>query len=138
MATGNWLSVDSASVENAIKDILREYGDVVFKATEEGLAAGEKVLIKNLKAASPKIKNPPKGYVRKNFAKAWKGTGKKYKLSRYVGNTTTVVSKGKNIPLSNIFEYSTTNHANPFIGRTYESSVSEIASAIVNEIKKEV
>lgn len=132
------LAVSPEKLEDAIRDILQDYSDVVFNATEEGLAAGEKVLIKNLKEASPSMKNPPEGYVRKNFIKNWKGTGKKYKLVKFVGNTTIVESKGRNIPLSNIFEYSTTNHAKPFIKKTYESSIDEIAQAIVSEIKKGV
>lgn len=131
-------SININNLDVALSDLMKEYGDVVFEVTNEALGAGEKVLINNLKAASPEIKNQPKGYVPKKYKKNWKGTGKKYKLSRYVGNTTTVKSKGRNIPLSNIFEYSTTNHGKPFIKKTYESSVNAIASAIINEIKKGV
>ena len=46
-------SIDINNLEVAISDILKEYRDVVFKATDEALGAGEKVLIKNLKSASP-------------------------------------------------------------------------------------
>jgi len=130
MPTSSWLTVNPNSVEDAISNIMKEYGDVIYKATEEGLAAGEKVLIRNLKAASPSKSG--------EFKKSWKGTGKKYKLRRFVGNTKTVISQGKKVPLANIFEYSTTNHYKPFVKQTYESSINEIASAIVNEIKKEV
>jgi len=122
-------TIDINNLEVAIGDILKEYGDVVFKATDKALGAGEKVLIKNLKSASPSKSG--------DFKKSWKGTGKKYKLRRFVGNTKMVKSKGKELSLSNILEYSTTR-GKPFIKRTYESSVNEIASAIVNEIKKEV
>lgn len=122
-------SIDINNLDIEISKIMEEYGDVIFKATDKAMEAGEKVLIKNLKDASPKDSG--------NFAKAWKGKGKKYKLKRYVGNTTMVKAKGKEIPLSNILEYSTTR-GKPFIAKTYESSVSEIARAIVNEIKKEV
>lgn len=131
------LAVTPDKLEDAIREILGDYEDVIFNATEEGLSAGEKILVKRLKEASPSIKNPPPGYIKKNFAKNWKGTGKKYKKVRFVGNTTIVRSKGRNIPLSNIFEYSTTNHGKPFIKNTYEKSINEIASAIINEIKKE-
>jgi HK97 gp10 family phage protein len=123
------VSIDINKLDSAISDILKEYGDVVFTATDEALAAGEKVLIKNLKAASPKDKG--------DYKKAWRGTGKKYKLRRFVGNTTTVISKGKATPLTNILEYSTTK-GKPFVKKTYESNVNEIARAIVNEIKKGV
>jgi len=129
--------IDINKLDVALSDLMKEYGDVVFEVTNEALGAGEKVLINNLKAASPEIKKPPKGYIKKNFKKNWKGTGKKYKLHRYVGNATSVTSKGKEIPLSNILEYSTTR-GKPFIKNTYESSVNAIASAIINEIKKGV
>lgn len=133
---GGSININNLSV--AISDLMKEYGDQIYLVTNEALGAGEKVLIEKMKDASPEIKNPPKGYVGKNYKKNWKGTGKKYKLRRFVGNTTTVKSKGRNIPLSNIFEYSTTNHGKPFIKSTYESSVGAIANAIINEIKKGV
>lgn len=120
-------------VEGAIADILKEYGDVVFKATDEALGAGEKVLIKKLKSSSPKGKDAP------GYKKGWKGKGKKYKLKRYVGNTKVVKGKKSDtIPLSNILEYGTKSKHQGLIKRTYESSVNEIASAIINEVKKEV
>ncbi len=122
--------IDVNNLEIAIADILREYGDVVYQATEEGLTAAEKVLINNLKANSPKDKG--------EYAKSWKGKGKKYKLRRYVGNTKTV--KGKNndtIPLSNILEYATKSPHQGQIKRTYESSINQMAAAVVAEIKKE-
>ena len=122
-------SIDINNLDIEISKIMEEYGDVIFKTTNKAMAAGEKVLINNLKAASPKDSG--------RFAKGWKGKGAKYKLRRYVGNTTMVRSRGKEIPLSNILEYST-KRGKPFIARTYQSSVNEIARAIVNEIKKGV
>ncbi len=122
-------SIDINNLEVEISKIMEEYGDVIFQTTNKAMAAGEKVLIKNLKDASPKDSG--------EFAKSWKGKGKKYKLKRYVGNTTMVKAKGKEIPLSNILEYSTTR-GKPFIAKTYESSVKDIARAIVDEIKKGV
>ncbi len=144
---GRWKNFTSISVsgkggeyslQDAIEEILSEYGDAVYQATEEGLTAAEKVLVNNLKAATPEIKNPPKGYKKKNFRKGWQGTGKKYKLRRYVGNSATVPSdKHGPISLTNIFEYSTTR-GNPFIKRTFENSIDEMAAAAVAEIKKGV
>ncbi len=122
-------SIDINNLEVEISKIMEEYGDVIFQTTNKAMAAGEKVLIKNLKDASPKDSG--------EFAKAWKGKGAKYKLKRYVGNTKMVKAKGKEIPLSNILEYSTTR-GKPFIAKTYESSVKDIARAIVDEIKKGV
>lgn len=121
--------VDVNNLEIAIADILREYGDVIYKATEEGLTAAEKVLIKNLKADSPKDKG--------EYAKSWKGKGKKYKLRRYVGNTKTVKNKSGEIPLSNILEYATKSPHQGLIKRIYESSIDQMAAAVVAEIKKE-
>ncbi len=134
-------SININKLEVEIADILKDYGDVVFKATDEALGAGEKVLIKNLKSASPKDSG--------EYKKSWKGTGKKYKLKRFVGNTKVITEKikykrkksktgYKETPLSNILEYSPTSPHQGLIKRTYESSANEIANAIVNEIKKEV
>lgn len=129
---GKWSSFSSVKVDGfqeAVMEALREYGDVVYQATEEGLAAAEKVLIDELKAATSKRTG--------KFRKGWKGTGKKYKLARYVGNTTTVPGKAGDIALANIFEYSTTR-GKPFIKTTYENSIEKMASAAVAEIKKGV
>lgn len=125
-------SIDINNLEIAIADILRKYGDVVYEATEEGLTAAEKVLIKNLKAASPKG-------ITKDYHKSWKGKGKKYKLQRYVGNTKTVEGKSSDsIPLSNILEYSSKSPHQGLIKRVYDSSIDEMANAIVSTIKQKV
>jgi hypothetical protein len=115
--------------QEAVMEALSEYGDLVYQATEEGLAAAEKVLVRNLKATSPKKSG--------EFAKSWKGTGKKYKLVRFVGNSTAVTNNsGEEIALANIFEYSIIR-GKPFIKKTFESSIDEMAAAVVAEIKKE-
>lgn len=140
---GRWenlssVEIDIESLNDTIMDILESYGDSIYLATEEGLDAAEKILINNLRAASPTIKKPPKGYVKKNFAKAWKSKGKRYKLVRYIGNTTTVIGKnGEKIALANIMEYSTTR-GNPFIKDTLNRSIPEMARAVVDVIKGEV
>lgn len=133
---GKWTTFSSAPMitperlSDAISEILEGYGDVVYTVTEEGLDKAEKFLIDNLKTASPKRTG--------RFAKNWKGKGRKYKLRRYVGNSTTVMSdKSGEIALANIFEYSTTR-GRPFIKETFESSVPAMAQAVVNEIKKGV
>lgn len=133
---GKWTTFSSApmitpeQLSDAISEILEGYGDVVYTVTEEGLDKAEKFLIDNLKTASPKRTG--------KFAKNWKGKGRKYKLRRYVGNSTTVMSdKSGEIALANIFEYSTTR-GRPFIKETFESSVPAMAQAVVNEIKKGV
>lgn len=141
---GRWGSYSATSIgtgdlQDAIEDALREYGDVVFQATEEGITAGAYVLMDELRKASPKIKKAPKGYVSKNFGKRWKVEGiGKYKLKRYVGNSTVVDGKdGDPISLTNIFEYSTTRGA-PFVVDTFDDNIDKIAAAVVAEIKKEV
>lgn len=132
------IKIKPESLQDTITEILREYGDVVFEATNEALGAAEKVLIKNLRALSPSVKNPPKGYEKKNYAKGWKGKGKKYKMARYVGNNVTVQGKSGEIPLSNILEYSSKSPHQGLIKKTHESSINEMAAAVVAELKKEV
>lgn len=121
-------ALDVGSISDALSDILEGYADEVFYATESGLDMAETILIRNMKAASPKGKG--------GFEKSWKGSQHKYKLVRFVGNTKNVRSKGRNIPLINIFEYSATNHAHPFVKQTFESSIPAMVSAITEEIKK--
>ena len=123
------VKVDINNLEVAIADILREYGDVVYQATEEGLNAAEKVLIKNLKAASPADSG--------KYKKSWKGKGKKYKLRRYVGNTKMVQGKSGEIPLSSILEYASKSPHQGLVKRTYEASIGEMAAAVVAKIKEE-
>jgi hypothetical protein len=122
--------VDVNNLDVAVAELLEEYGDIVYQATEEGLTAAEKVLIKNLKAASPSNSG--------EYKKSWKSKGKKYKLRRYVGNTKTVQGKSGEIPLSNILEYSSKSPHQGKIKQTYEESINEMAAAMVAEIKKEV
>lgn len=141
---GRWENFSSPrtnpdGLQEAIYELLREYGDVVYHATEEGVTAGAYALKDELQAATPTIKNPPKGYSKKKFAKRWKVIGEgKYKLQRYVGNSTVVSGKdGEKISLANIFEYSTTR-GHPFVKDTFENSIDKVAAAVVAEIKKEV
>ena len=47
-----------------------------------------------------------------------------------------VNGKKGEVPLSNILEYSTGKKARPFIKRTHENSVNEIANAIIEEVKR--
>lgn len=114
-------------LEIAIEDLLDDYSDDIYFLTEEGLNEAENVLIENLKNASPKDTG--------EFAKSWKGKGKKYKLRRYVGNTKMVEGKKGPIPLSNILEYSTT-HGKPFIKKTYEQSISAMREALIKTIER--
>lgn len=129
-STDSSFTIKAEDLQGTINEMLREYGDIVYQATEEGLNAAEKVLIKNLKASSPKLS--------KEYSKAWKSKGKKYKLRRYVGNTKMVKGKQGEIPLSNILEYSPSSPHQGLIKYTYYSSINEMAQAVVNEIKKEV
>lgn len=126
------IKIRASDLQEAIADMLIEYGDQVYLATEEGLDAAEEVLISELKAATPG-KNPHK----RNLAKGWKGTKRKYKLLRFVGNTVTVDHKGKEVSLINILEYSTL-HGKPFVKETFNSNIDRMAAAVVAEIKKGV
>lgn len=133
------VKIKPSDLQGAVESILRDYGDQVYVATDEGLAAAEKVLIESLKAATP-VMDPakaPKGYKDKKLRNGWVSTGKKYRLVRFVGNKVSVKYRGNDVPLSNILEYSE-KHGHPFIKKTFEDSVNEMAAAVVAEIKKEV
>jgi hypothetical protein len=133
------VKIKPSDLQDTVEAMLREYGDKVYVATDEGLAAAEKVLIKNLKAATPVVDpaKAPKGYKDKKLKNGWRSTGKKYRLVRFVGNSVTVESNGRNVPLSNILEYSE-KHGHPFIRKTFEDSAGEMAAAVVATIKKGV
>ncbi len=113
-------------LEAALGEILADYGDYVVELTGQALDAGAKVLVRELKAASPRRTG--------QFARSWR-VKKKYKLRRYVGNTKTVPGPRGQVPLSNLLEYGQ-RHGHPFIRRTYQSSSAAVARAMVEEIKK--
>lgn len=126
----NYTSVPTDSLEMAIAEILEEYGDVIYEATEEGLTKAAYEMSAALKEATPKGET-------KLFSKKWKVEGiGKYKLKRFIGNEHTVKGKAAPISLANIFEYSTTR-GKPFVKETFEKNASKIARIIVDEIKKE-
>ena len=110
----------------AVSKILKEYGDVVYEATEEGLDAAKNVLIKRLREVSPTDTG--------QFRRSW--SSKRYRLRRYVGNTKAVKSaRSNNTPLSNILEYSHKSHVRGFMKRTLNQEVDNMAQAIVDAIK---
>ena len=116
------------SLADEITKALREYSDNVFSATEEGLNQAQRYLIRQLRNATPKDTG--------EFRKGWIGTGKKYKGIRLIGNTKTVKGKkGKEVPLSNIFEFSTTR-GKPFIRKTRESAENEIVNILFKKIEE--
>lgn len=132
------VKIKPSDLQSVVESMLRDYGDKVYVATDEGLTAAEKVLIESLKAATP-VMDPakaPKGYKDKKLRNGWVSTGKKYRLMRFVGNKVAIQYKGKDSPLSSILEYSE-KHGHPFIRKTFEDSVNEMAQAVVNTIKKE-
>ena len=89
--------IDIDNLDVSAARILREYGDVVYKATENGLSKAERILIRNLRANSPKNTG--------TYAKSWKGKGRRFKL-KDMCNTKLVRGREGEIPLSNILEYS--------------------------------
>ena len=125
----NTENIPVAKFGTAIAELMKEYGEECYQATEEGLDAAEKVLIGRLKSNSPSKSG--------KFKRGWKSKGRKYKLQRYVHNTRMVEGAEGKIPLSNILEYSTTR-GKPFINRTYQESIEAMASAVVEALKKEV
>lgn len=124
--------VDVDNMAVVIEETLKEFGDLVYNATEKGLDAAQNVLIRNLEARSPEGPS-------KKFRKGWKSKGKKYKTRRYVGNTKTVPARGgEEVPLSNILEYSQKSPHRGLIKAIYYDSIEQMEAAIVAEIKKEV
>lgn len=125
---GSYAHVGPKDLQTAVAGVLKEFSEDVYRSTEEGLDAAEKVLIENLKAASPRKSG--------KFAKRWKSTGKKYKLSRYVHNTTMVPGKHGNgeVPLSSILEYSP-ERGSPFIAEVFEQSIEAMGQAIISKLK---
>ncbi len=123
--------VDPYELAVSIGDILRDFEDDVYEATEEGLTRAEKILIANLKADSP-------AGTTKQYRKAWKSKGKKYKMRRYVGNTKTVQGKSGEIPLSNILEYGSKSPHKGRIKKVYEESLNQMVDAVKKEIEEGV
>jgi hypothetical protein len=119
-------------LDKAIAEILQEYGDLVFEATAEGAVKGADVLVKKLKASSPKASG--------QYAKKWKrekGRSWGSSVRSYVGNTSTVKGgRGEDIALTNILEYSTDSKHQGLIKQTFLENVDKIAAAIVAEVKK--
>lgn len=122
------ISVDK--LLDALSDVLDEYKDLVTIATESGLDEAAQVFIKNAPAFSPKKTG--------KYARNWrvKQTKKKYRLRRYVGNTTKVedVEWEKQIPLINILEYSTIR-AKPHVQKIFDASVEGMIDAIKRNLK---
>lgn len=105
-------------------ELLNEFLHTSFEIRQEALQAGAEVLKARLIPASPVDTG--------NFAGNWE-IKTKYKDRRYVGNSTTVPYKGKDVPLSNILE----NHAPTagFMRRAYDACESEIYNTIKNKLK---
>jgi len=121
------IKVNSAKFQKELEETLREYGDVVYIATEEGIQAAAEVLVEKESDASPK----KSGKLKKSW-KISKGKG----LSRSVTNTRTVKSsKNGNIPLINILEYSRVR-GNPFVKKTYEKAIPDMVDAVAKTIKR--
>ena len=118
--------IDPEDLTRTIQDALNEFGDLAVSATDEALIEGATVLVKALKRASP-VKTG-------RYKKGWR-INKKPKLKKYVRNTTTEDGKNGSVPLSNVLEYSETK-GDPFIAKTFESTVDDIALAIIQAIEE--
>lgn len=123
------VKIKAEDLERALAERLQEYGEQVFRITDEAVQAGTDVLKEELKAASPRRTG--------KFARGWVDSGSKYKNKRYIGNNTMVRGKnGSKVSLINILEYSTTR-GNPFVQATFDKSVGKIADAIIQKFKEE-
>lgn len=121
--------IDTEKLEDAIRDILKQYGDVVYVATEEGLDAATDVLIESLTDSSPADTG--------KYKNSW-GRKKKYKLKRYVGNSRMVKHEDREIPLSNILEYGENSPHKGLIKRSCDKNVERMAQAMADTIKRKL
>lgn len=104
-----------------LKDILNEYSNELFEAKEKGLDKASDYLVEKLEANSPIDTG--------EFKRSWLRT-EKYKNVRYIGNSKLT---DKNIPLSNLIEFSAKGH--PFIRQTFETNKEKIIEIIKKEIE---
>lgn len=128
----NFSAVDISGIQEAIADAVSEYSDQIYQATEDAVDAAAYYAKDALAASSPNRTGM--------YAKRWKVIGKgKYKLCRFIGNSTTVTDKkGENISLANIFEYSTQSKHQGEIKQTIENNADGIANAMISALKQEV
>jgi len=114
--------------ELAFEEILKKYQSLLTSTTEEGLDDAAEVFIQNARIMSPKRTG--------NYSQSWAIYPKKYHLKRYVGNTKTVKgTKGSNIPLINILEYST-KHGNKHVQKIFNASIEGMIDAVSKKIKE--
>lgn len=107
----------------------KRFHDDVVKALNKGLDKAAERLLKEYEN-SPLTPNDTKtkgNQYKKSFA-----VNQKYKNARYVGNTKTVKYNGRDVPLSNILEYS--ENGKPHIVKIYESIEDELTAIISNII----
>lgn len=129
------VKITADKLNDAMFEILEDYGDIVYQSTKESLDAVANVLADALKKGSPKGKTG-------KYAKSWKVKEGKSSLYRYVYNSKTVDGKtkggkDKKIALSDILEYST-KRGHPHIKRIYEESIPDMVNAAIKELKKEI
>ena len=126
--------ISTQAVGDAIRDILSEYGKVVFEATSQGLDAGAKTAIKLLKNKPPYKEGEGNGG---HLTESWRARKGKWALSRYVGNTKKVKGRNNDVSLINVMEYSKTR-SRPFVKKTEEENAETIARAVIEEVVKKV
>jgi len=122
------------SLEEQFIEIAQEYSKELREDIEEGLTLAAIDLKNALEQNSPISRYDAEGH--RHFKDSWV-IKNKYKRVRYVGNTKTVSDQsGKNIPLSNILEYSEASPHKGFIQRTFNSISESLYKRMVSRIKK--
>lgn len=122
---------------NELQSILNDYLHTNFEQRQKAVQAGAEVFKSAIESATPKDTG--------EMAQSWQ-IKQKYKDRRYVGNTrvasgdvrrkTKGGGKGearKNVPLSNVLEYSENPHKG-FIRRCFDSNETAIFNAIKNNL----
>lgn len=113
----------------ALGNVLKEIGEELSEAVEEGLDDAEQLLIEELRAKSPKASG--------NYAQNWQSKYPKgrYRRVRYVHNPTMVEWDGKEVPLVNILEHSA-KHRKPHARKIFNSAKERMTQAILDAVEK--
>lgn len=134
--SGQRIEIDDLAKK--VREMLAEYGEEVYEAAESALDVGGKKLSEIMNRNSPSYASSGK------YRKSWKVKTEKYTLKRYVGSTRmvrgNVNKKGRkgDIPLSNILEYAEDSPHKGLIKETVDRHIDDVATAIVEEIRKGV
>lgn len=112
--------------ENEIDQIIKDFSKELYQTRQEALNAGAEFFKNKLETSSPRESG--------EYAQSW-DINDQYADKKYVFNKKTVKQKNKNIPLSNILEYSLDSKHYGSIRALFDSNKNGIYNAIFEKIK---